>query len=1328
MTSLKRTLRRATSLIVLASVLALLLFSSQDIRRVNAADDYDELVDQTLMPLIAVSFDEVVVLRPNGFTLVSDLGKEYDLRTTALEGKAFFFTPVEQLEEGYYTLTITAKGKYTGKVSIITRRIKVKLKPLTVTIAAPNYGGDAARQFTLRIKTARPASACRWGGGFNNIPLVPYSTMKPFENVDDTYFTYPIDIQGDPASGGDSVRQEIYVKCNDTYGNLFYYDDATKKSYEPFTKLVLEYNPSAPSISFTPDPDPVIENDRTTEFMVESDDEVYCRFTDNPTHSFAQMKGEFTSHATGPALHNLWRQFYNLPQPLDQQYTPFDYFSRSPTQEVSFFRDGYFTYYVQCVNRANQLSSKISYELYVNSSAKPGIIRKLPQGYVSVKTIDLQVYTSKDAVCYVNKDNIEEDPPIAVGDQRPSNVHLLNYNGNMKKFIRKSVVLPDRLGEYRIPVLCYMIADGLAVKDYITFTYDNTAPAKPQVSAEQPHLGWPGFVSYTDQIHATVNSSDPESGIAFYNATVYQCGTGSNTNITRWRTFEADYDKERGYETGYWFRFEDWEDWDNTPLTNGSSYKIKALAQNKAGLWSDAAESACVQVDDSLKPKESRPPKGQLNITKLSDGLRIEILCGDNVGGSGCDPSRYTYGFSEANDEYGCIDDKERYSAPFTVDSFELPMYICYKVYDKSRNYFQNTTFLEWETTVAKQQFQCYDGVDNDNDGYIDLSDPGCMDENDDSESPNPTPLPQCFDGLDNDGDGMYDLQDPGCSKASDTTESPDPATPPACADGMDNDVDKLVDLQDPGCHAAGDTDERNYLKITPECSDLKDNDADYLTDLRDPGCYGAFDNLEEDDVSGRQCMNGIDDDTDKLSDIQDPGCFAASDNDETDIPGYTPACNNALDDDYDELTDLADSGCFAASDNDESGDIKGECNDGIDNDKDGDIDLADLGCNGAADLVEDDGDKTVCVDGIDNDQDDKTDYPEDRGCWGAADQAEYPDPPEAFDPDKDKDGMPDAWEVQVGLDPKRNDALEDPDDDGLTNIAEYRVRDAYGQSSNPKDADTDKDGWKDGKEVEKSHSPVDPKDHPTPWWVIFLWVLLILLLLGGGGYVGWYYYNQYQQKQLALQRQQMTRRRPMAPMPSLHKTPINMEELRERQRKIREMIEKKKQAKYDKRDKLFTGFGERKEEQEKEEEVVDLSKLTEEERKKRLMEGGIWKRLGKFVGYSKGREQVAEDEVFSKKTIGKEEEKPQEKEEKTQKAVSAMDRLSSLKKDVNDEKTSPLDRLKEEAAKVKEPKDTPVQDSVVPKKKKSALEELKKELAEMNKSGTKTPPKGKAN
>jgi len=63
---------------------------------------------------------------------------------------------------------------------------------------------------------------------------------------------------------------------------------------------------------------------------------------------------------------------------------------------------------------------------------------------------------------------------------------------------------------------------------------------------------------------------------------------------------------------------------------------------------------------------------------------------------------------------------------------------------------------------------------------------------------------------------------------------------------------------------------------------------------------------------------------------------------------------------------------------------------------------------------------------------------------------------------DADSDGMPDAWEIEYGLDPLVNDASGDADGDGFTNLQEYRM----------------------------STNPTDPESHPSramPWLQLLL-------------------------------------------------------------------------------------------------------------------------------------------------------------------------------------------------------------------------------------------------
>ncbi|WP_372682051.1 LamG-like jellyroll fold domain-containing protein, partial [Desulfosarcina sp.] len=67
---------------------------------------------------------------------------------------------------------------------------------------------------------------------------------------------------------------------------------------------------------------------------------------------------------------------------------------------------------------------------------------------------------------------------------------------------------------------------------------------------------------------------------------------------------------------------------------------------------------------------------------------------------------------------------------------------------------------------------------------------------------------------------------------------------------------------------------------------------------------------------------------------------------------------------------------------------------------------------------------------------------------------------------DTDGDGMPDHWETQHGLVVGVNDANDDADGDGLSNLGEYE------NTTDPNNPDTDGDGYSDGREVAQGTNP----------------------------------------------------------------------------------------------------------------------------------------------------------------------------------------------------------------------------------------------------------------
>ncbi len=148
---------------------------------------------------------------------------------------------------------------------------------------------------------------------------------------------------------------------------------------------------------------------------------------------------------------------------------------------------------------------------------------------------------------------------------------------------------------------------------------------------------------------------------------------------------------------------------------------------------------------------------------------------------------------------------------------------------------------------------QCNDGLDNDNDSFIDFpSDPGCNNPDDNDELPvNPRTIYQCDDGIDNDGDHLIDFPaDAGCTSRTDNSELPVQQTVFQCNDNLDNDGDRLIDFpNDPSCSAPNDNSELpvNEVKDVFECDDGIDNDHDGKIDFpADVQCSRRTDNTEQ--------------------------------------------------------------------------------------------------------------------------------------------------------------------------------------------------------------------------------------------------------------------------------------------------------------------------------------------------------------------------------------------------------------------------------------------------------------------------------------------------
>lgn len=125
-----------------------------------------------------------------------------------------------------------------------------------------------------------------------------------------------------------------------------------------------------------------------------------------------------------------------------------------------------------------------------------------------------------------------------------------------------------------------------------------------------------------------------------------------------------------------------------------------------------------------------------------------------------------------------------------------------YQTYDNDYIMLGDPTLVPKYNYIEGFNYECYDFIDNDNDGLMDWDDCGCSY----SSGSEFLPEPECHDGIDNDNDNLIDYPEEyyGCSGPCEDDEGE-----VECWDGIDNDNDGYIDyLEDDGCINQYDDDE----------------------------------------------------------------------------------------------------------------------------------------------------------------------------------------------------------------------------------------------------------------------------------------------------------------------------------------------------------------------------------------------------------------------------------------------------------------------------------------------------------------------------------------
>ncbi|MCO7226022.1 NosD domain-containing protein [Pleionea sp. CnH1-48] len=310
--------------------------------------------------------------------------------------------------------------------------------------------------------------------------------------------------------------------------------------------------------------------------------------------------------------------------------------------------------------------------------------------------------------------------------------------------------------------------------------------------------------------------------------------------------------------------------------------------------------------------------------------------------------------------------------------------------------------------------------IDTDNDGVVDSLDAFPNDPNEwldtdgdgignntDTDDDNDTVLDvddafplNPLESVDTDGDGTGNNAD--TDDDNDNVPDNDDDFPLDPSEHVDTDQDGIGNNADTDDDNDGVADNEDALPLNPNESVDTDNDGIGNNADTDDDNDGVADNLDafpldpsenlDSDHDGIGNNADMDDDNDGVADVDDAFPFDSTESVDTDSDGIG---NNAdTDDDNDGVEDALDA---FPLDNNESLDTD---NDGVGNNTD-----------------------------LDDDND------------GLSDDDEinrYQTNPLLAD--SDSDGMPDGWEVQHRLKATTNDAAEDPDQDGITNLDEYQM------------------------------------------------------------------------------------------------------------------------------------------------------------------------------------------------------------------------------------------------------------------------------------------------
>jgi len=522
-------------------------------------------------PETTLVFDEPVNTNSTLKASFFDTIYYYELQNRQSNNVTYIFTPKNLLNDGNYIFRIVAQDLVENKVD---REYPFELKAgMNIFLKNPKYGVSKESVFDLEIETGSLSEQCRYDLNGFNFPFAQ-QTDKEYYFASTDYINHKIAKFSKLQAAQEGTEQNVYVKCETKEGVI------NEINPKVFTLSVDSTPPVIIRKYFVPSE--VIYPPNEAVLYAETDDKTICRYS--------TFNEEFTT--------------------MDYKFDNFDasIFSTLNSVKITNLQNGPNIFYFSCMNGAELYSAAQPVTVYLNYSAPNRIVRTEPSGVIGNKSVNLEVYTNKPALC-----TYEDSFDI-----------IRNLTADAKRLVHTASIRSLSNKNYTYYAACiFNNQDGTqeTIRDTISFTVDWTSPTV--------FISPMKYACSNKIVKANLSGTD-NYGISYYK--VWLRNT-SGFALTKFFVFEVDSDPKTEAELN------------GLSLNYNTTYYWSAVAYDIAGNPSTEAKPASGTLitdnNSDSRCREKVPPIISLKKKYIPKGLNVTIECRDS--GSDCDEDSFKY-------------------------------------------------------------------------------------------------------------------------------------------------------------------------------------------------------------------------------------------------------------------------------------------------------------------------------------------------------------------------------------------------------------------------------------------------------------------------------------------------------------------------------------------------------------------------------------------------------------------------------------------------------------------------------------------------------------